>query len=410
MIDKNIWINYMGNVPEKAFEERKEAEYDMFYLIACLLSDNEPDKRRIQKMNFQWLYHVANFHTLTAIVYMTLESVGAFTMNSTQMSNLENQKLVKKWKAEKEKAIRKTLLLDVERQNICDFMEQNGIWHMPLKGVILKDYYPKLGMRQMADNDILYHEVYQKELNEFMIFRGYKAISVGKGNHDVYEKPPIYNYEMHTALYGKDHQKEWGEYYKNVEEKMIWDTDLQYSYHFSDEDFYVYIVTHIYKHFKGAGTGIRSLIDIFVYLNMKNHNLDWAYIKGELTKLQIVQFEESIRMICQKVFSMDYENLKESELELLNIICNSGTYGTMKNRIEQELRVIQEDNGSIKKLTKCKYFYNRLFPDKEWYQKHEPFVYKHQWMIPLYIVYRFVRGLSRNGNHIIKELSLLRKI
>ena len=54
--------------------------------------------------------------------------------------------------------MRKALLFDAERKGILDFMEQRGIWYLPLKGVVLKDYYPAVGMRQMSDNDILYDE------------------------------------------------------------------------------------------------------------------------------------------------------------------------------------------------------------------------------------------------------------
>ena len=72
---------------------------------------------------------------------------------------------------------------------------------MTLKGIILKEMYPKLGMRQMADNDILYDKQYQEELLNFMIARGYEPSQIGEGNHDVYEKAPVYNYEFHTALY-----------------------------------------------------------------------------------------------------------------------------------------------------------------------------------------------------------------
>lgn len=44
---------------------------------------------------------------------------------------------------------------------------------MPLKGVILKELYPKIGMRQMSDNDILFDETYRKDVVRFMKNKGY---------------------------------------------------------------------------------------------------------------------------------------------------------------------------------------------------------------------------------------------
>lgn len=37
---------------------------------------------------------------------------------------------------------------------------------MPLKGILLKEMYPKIGMLQMADNDILYDKQYRKETSQ----------------------------------------------------------------------------------------------------------------------------------------------------------------------------------------------------------------------------------------------------
>lgn len=63
--------------------------------------------------------------------------------------------LLTKWKQTRDMAIRKNAMLDLSRESLFAYFEEQGIWYMPLKGSILKDMYPRLGMRQMADNDIL---------------------------------------------------------------------------------------------------------------------------------------------------------------------------------------------------------------------------------------------------------------
>lgn len=60
--------------------------------------------------------------------------------------------------------------------------------YLPLKGIIMKDYYPSVGMRQMSDNDILFDADAWERMEKHMISEGYKAEYVGKGNHDVYHK------------------------------------------------------------------------------------------------------------------------------------------------------------------------------------------------------------------------------
>ena len=122
-------------------EIKTKSAYDMLYLTSCALNNVIPDKNKIESMNRENLFEMCQFHSLTYIVCMALESVG--------------MELPEYWTQAKAKAIRKVLLLDAERRKIFDFIDKNGIWYMPLKGVILKEYYPSIGMRQISDNDIL---------------------------------------------------------------------------------------------------------------------------------------------------------------------------------------------------------------------------------------------------------------
>lgn len=96
--------------------------------------------------------------------------------------------LPKYWEDRMVKAVRKVLLFDVERKKLCAWMDSEHIWHLPLKGIIMKDYYPSVGMRQMSDNDILFDADAWERMEKHMISEGYKAEYVGKGNHDVYHK------------------------------------------------------------------------------------------------------------------------------------------------------------------------------------------------------------------------------
>jgi len=54
---------------------------------------------------------------------------------------------------------------------------------MPLKGSMLKDLYPENGMREMADNDMLYDADKQQEVMGIMLGHGYTAESVGGGKN-----------------------------------------------------------------------------------------------------------------------------------------------------------------------------------------------------------------------------------
>jgi len=51
-----------------------------------------------------------------------------------------------------------------------------------------------------------------------------------------------------------------------------------------------------------GGMGVRLLLDIYIYMKKFHDSLDWDYIKGELEKLGIADFERESRELAMKVF------------------------------------------------------------------------------------------------------------
>ena len=49
-----------------------------------------------------------------------------------------------------------------------------------------------------------------------------------------------------------------------MKSRLIKDAGNNYGYHFSPEDFYMYMTAHEYKHYSSEGTLLRSLFDIFL--------------------------------------------------------------------------------------------------------------------------------------------------
>ena len=379
----------------------------LIYLTGCALHDIVPDKKYTENMDLKQLYYAAQAQTLTAMVCMALERGNTFEH--------ADEKVVLKWREAKDKAIRKNMMLDVMREQIFDKLEQEKIWYMPLKGSILKALYPKYGMRQMADNDILIDANGQKKVKDIMEQLGFETTNFGKGNHDVYEKPPVYNFEMHTSLFGRTNKDAWFLYYGKVKDRLIKDADNNYGYHFSEEDFYLYMMVHGCKHFEGSGTGLRTLVDTYVYERKKGAQLDWDYIEKEAEKLEIAAYETANKALAEKLFEVPvnpetlWKNLSSEEQKALNIYIGAGTYGTTEISVKNKLNELQEE-GQIKKETKRKYCWRRLFPDLHWYEMYEPFIYRHKWLIPFFIPFRVVRGILIKRKKIIAEIKALRHI
>lgn len=377
---------------------------ELCYLAGCALKGLRPEEKRTAGLDLRQIYRMAKFHNLTTLVYIALESASVLE----QCGDME---LIRSWKEAKEKAVRKAILLNVEREEILNAMESRGIWYLPLKGILLQELYPQPGMRQMADNDILYDIHFQNKLLAYMKARGYKAVSIGEGCHDVYQKPPVYNFEMHTVLYGKMHKKEWMDYYADVKERLILDQGRKYAYHFTQEDFYVYFITHLNKHYDGAGTGLRSLMDCYVYLEKWERELDWTYITGELEKLGLAEFEAQCRKLCRKIFVTEEKaNLEEQERNMFKLLISSGTYGTVRNKVKKEMRTVAADGEKITNWVKLKYCLRRLFPDQDHIKAYCPIAWRYKCLIPFYFIFRLVRGVTVRRKKVDREMKEVREL
>lgn len=186
------------------------------------------------------------------------------------------------------------------------------------------------------------------------------------------------------------------------------------------EDFYVYIICHGYKHYKGSGTGIRTLLDFYVFLKGNEGKLDFSYIETECEKLRIADFEKESRTLCQKVFGMSgktaqvvdmdelQEDLTESEQEMLAYYMSSGVYGTIERGVKNRMKQYTTKDG---KTSKVRYVLRRLFPGKEVYQYY-PFVDAHKWILPGFYIWRMIRMVfvGERRERILREVKIVRKV
>lgn len=363
-------------------EYRKNAEI-MIYLVSCALNDSVPDGEKLKNTDLSQVFEVCKQHNLTACAAYALESLGISDHSFTQA---------------KEKAVRKNILLDIERERILDRLEAEKIWYMPLKGAILGKWYPKLGMRQMSDNDILFDSTKADELHDILCSEGYACKNFGHGNHDIYHKKPVLNFEMHRSLFSPLLSiKNIYKYYENVKSRLILNEGTSFGYHFKNEDLYLYVVAHEYKHFSKFGTGIRSLADIYVFLRKKGDSLDWEYIYAELQKLGIAEFEKKN---CKLAFSLfEQKELSAEKKELLDYYVFSGTYGKSENFYDKEF----ERYGN----SKLSYFRHRFFPSYKYLRESVPWVKKSRLLIPAAYLYRFLRSLFLNKSRVTGEISYI---
>ena len=370
------------------FEEYRSAIMDVVYLSACAVEGRTPDAGRVERMDLTALFRAADRHLLTGITAAALESAGVKDAAFKQSLGM---------------AIRREALFDLERAAVLEKLEEAGIWYLPLKGCILKDLYPAIGMRQMADNDILYDNTRTDEVRAIMEGLGFSTDeNFGRGVHDHYLKPPVINFEMHRTLFAGNHDGRLKDYYREVKSRLLLNEGSRCGYHFSDADFYLYLLAHEYKHYAAGGTGLRSVLDTWVYLRAKQGALDWDYIAEELEKLGLTDFEARNRSLALHLFAGDA--LTEADARMLDYILSSGTYGTLQNRVNN--RLAECGNGPLRKV---RYTARRIFLPMKVIRASFPVFAKYPVLLPALPFYRVFRGLKKNPGRMRAELGALKK-
>ena len=351
---------------------------NVVYLASCMVNGTVPDAERVRDMDLQLLYSVADKHLLTGIVGYALEACGIADSSFAQA---------------KAKAIRKIALFDIERSAVLDELEKAGISHMPLKGCVLKEIYPKIGMRQMADNDILIDCDRCDEVRQIMESLGFETVYYGKKdryNHDTYHKDPVCNFEMHRSLFGPSQDDALFSYFLYILDKAVRVEGYRARYRLGVEDFYLYMIAHEYKHYSGYGTGLRSLLDTYVYL--KRYDLDMDYVGRETDKMGIRNFEQTNRLLALHLFGDGV--MSDAEQAMLDYILSSGTYGTIANNVRNQ----------ISKKGRLGYLLSRLTLPYDAMKSCYPVLEKAPVLYPFCWLHRLFHGLFCNHKVVMYQL------
>ena len=379
---------------------KSSATFYATHLLSCVLQDERPEEKP-QDVSWEEVFEICTRNDVACTAYPAL-----VRLKREGVKDLPVPQMLEKWQELYHVAILKEVTFDEEREKLLASFEKAGIAYMPLKGILLKAYYPSIGLRSFADNDILYDAAKIKEVKAIMEGMGYTTKSYGKGNHDVYQKLPMLNFELHRSLTGVTCA--FKSYTDQAWDRAIKDRDNAFGYHMTKEDFYIYFIIHAHKHYSNLGTGIRTLLDQYLYLDREGRKLNWQYINQEFAKLGLNGFESELRGLGKLLFGeRGMRELSARQEELLGYLASQGTYGTVSNGIRQMIQKKGKD-GNLRKA-KQRYVWERIFPKREVLQSENPILEKYAVLYPVMVVRRWFHVFFR-WKRIKNEIEIVKKI
>lgn len=290
---------------------------------------------------------------------------------------------------------------ELAADDACKKLDEMGVRHMLLKGSVMKNFYPSPDMRTMGDIDILVEAARCDEVVKAFITDGFKF--VGEGDlHSNVKKGNAY-IEFHRSMVDSCHET-LSAYYGDGFRLPHKSDDNEYEYKLTDEDFYVFLVAHIAKHYRYGGTGIRSLLDLYVY-EKALPSLDFDYINGELEKIGLLVFCNKIRKITYDWYSSSFDGAFDIMSEY---IVSGGVYGIEGTSMQNSfiLDNIDEDIHS----KKIKSFFGVIFLNYDEMKIRYPFLEGKKFLLPLFWIVRFFDTLIHNPSNAKGRLRDSKKI
>ncbi|MDD3173827.1 MAG: nucleotidyltransferase family protein [Herbinix sp.] len=363
-----------------------EGEY-LIHLLDSSLKNSQP-KQIPKTVNLNKLLYLAKLHRIENLIYESLVRLQPDDEVLHRYLDLQNR------------ANEVSSLQLAERDTIIQTLTESGIRVLPLKGCLLKEMYPRADMRSMADLDILIDQENANKAKSIMKRLGYDCKSMA-GHHASYFMPPIFNVELHIMMVNEN--SDYYNYYKHVWNRAVQSKDNPYHYYLTWNDYYIYMLVHFAKHYFHSGSGIRSIMDIHIFINNHSKDLDYDYLKTELMKLNLWDFHNNVTALSNVWFAGGKSNDEQDKMAQYIIL--SGTYGNSSNRIVNEIQRQKEKCGNLKKA-KINYFIKRAFLNKTTMLYSYPFLSTFAFMLPFCWVHRLIKAMlfkqSRIKNEIIK--------
>ncbi|MDE6664729.1 MAG: nucleotidyltransferase family protein [Ruminococcus sp.] len=356
----------------------------VIHLIKCALKNEQP-KEKPENLSWDKIFYLADKHMTVNMIWYSVN----------KLTSKPDSELWKKWTELKNMAIVKDITQRNEYKKIIAAFDKEKIRCMPVKGIFLKKMYPRSDFRTMSDIDILIDTENAGKAENVILALGYTCESKEKSHHDVFFKSPVMNIEIHRQLFSDISANNFSQYYKDVFIKAEKTDGFELVYKMTDEEFYIYTLAHFYKHYSKGGSGIRSVMDIYVMNDIIYKKLDKHSLNCKLKKLQLLDFRNEMTDLSE----MWFKNGKETpELKKISeYIIRSGTYGTMLNNV----------NNQIKKKGRTGYFIYCAFPPLYFMKNNYPILKKVPFLLPVLWIWRLITSLITKRNVVMFKLKAI---
>ncbi|MGM9682647.1 MAG: nucleotidyltransferase family protein [Eubacteriales bacterium] len=296
---------------------------------------------------------------------------------------IANDEIKQKFEKQVMTAVYRYERINYELGRLKETLNEAKIPFIPLKGSVIRQYYPEPWMRTSCDIDILVHEGDLERAAELITEKlSYREDS--QGPHDIgFFSDSGVHLELHFSLI---EDKFVGDV--DVVLQSVWDessaTEGLSEHILSDAMFYYYHIAHMAKHFTIGGCGIRPFLDIWVL----NHKV--PHDKDERDTLLKAGGILTFALEAEKLSEVWFENIEYTDTarQMERYVLCGGVYGTMTNKISVQ---------QVKRGGKIRYAISRIWLPYDTLIFNYPSLEGKRILLPFYEVRRWCKLLFCGG-------------
>ena len=362
----------------------------MFSLIQdeiCLNDRDDRAKEVISSEVLPSLFKLSNAHDMAHIVSNALAKRGF----------LGTDEISEKFRKCQMIAVLRYERINYEYKIIVDALENGGIAFIPLKGSVLREYYPEPWMRTSCDIDIFIQEAELERAIECLCAAGCKCGA--RGDHDVaLRSSGGVSIELHFDLVEDGRANRSHRVLESVWDHAFVKAGYKYWYELDSEMFWFYHIAHMAKHFEIGGCGIRPFLDMWILENRTEYEKD--KIDTLLEQGGLLKFASCCEKLSRVWF--DGEEPDSVSLALEEYVLRGGVYGSVENRVA----ATQNREGG-----RFKYILSRIFLPLDTMKAIYPLLKKHKWLLPIMHVRRWIRIVFRGRAKVaVREFEINRSM
>lgn len=278
-------------------------------------------------------------------------------------------------------------------KRVSDALESVAIPYIPLKGAVLRNYYPHAYLRTSCDIDVLVHaENLDRAVNVIEQDAGFKAIK--QNYHDISMIDSRVHLELHYNI---------KENMENIDYLLMkaWEyaspAENGTRYVFSPEFQLFHVIAHMSYHMVHGGLGIRPFLDLWLLRNKTEY--DETKLRDMCSSCSILTFYEKSCALIDAWLSGKSVDLSLKNYEAFCL--NGGVFGSSETVMASKQRTTRG----------IKYVWRRVFMSRSNLETEFPELKEKPYLLLTRQVKRWSRLLDKKKrNQVRKELEDLRAL